>query len=241
MLFSLNRSLLLLAPLLVLAGVADGEGDQANVGDGALILTSRELHTVAVMDIEGLATYDDVDALTDRQRRSAIGGPGNFDGAGSRDGRGGGGTLAGSGAGSFVGVSTRNGNFSVLPFKVHAVNGLDELSIEKGPLFNASIEAYFPRGALLMLQLKGTADGIGSASFLTSPGTTIVETSRTRKHTATTIYLEHSYAGLSTAETNDDNDDTTTYKEFGKCYFRTGDGDDEDESGAKDNDDNRLA
>ena len=105
------------------------------------------MHTVAVMDIEGLATYDEHDALTDRQRRTAMDSAGDPTRAGSRDSRGGGAVAGGSGIGSFFGMSTRNGNFSELPFKVHAVNGLDEFSIEKGPLDQE--KEYFPRGALL--------------------------------------------------------------------------------------------
>jgi hypothetical protein len=169
------------------------------------------------MDIEGLATYDALDALADRQRHAGGGGAGDGgDGGGGRGGGGGGDgmVVGGSGSGSFRSLSTRNGNFTKLPFKVHAVNGMDEFSIERGSLFNDSI-AYFPRGALLLILLKGTtrspADGIGAASISNHPGTRIVETSRTRKHTTTTIYLQHPYAGRNTAELDTvDADGTTT-------------------------------
>ena len=101
--------------------------EQTPIND-PLILTSLETSTVAIMDIQGLATFDAVDALMNHR----------------------GGRNRGLGEESGVersvdsGFATTNGNYSRLPFKVHAVSGLSELRIESEKDFNAS-HTYFPR------------------------------------------------------------------------------------------------
>ena len=162
--------------------------EQTPIND-PLILTSLETSTVAIMDIQGLATFDAVDALMNHR----------------------GGRNRGLGEESGVersvdsGFATTNGNYSRLPFKVHAVSGLSELRIESEKDFNAS-HTYFPRGSLLML-LSPNHDkmrkalfttSFGDSIFATNTGAHIVEAARSQKHTGSTIFLQNPFPGRST-------------------------------------------
>ena len=129
-----SAGILLLVFLFAIAYRGGASGDNTDARENTLILTSRESHTVAILDIEGLATFDALDALYDYQSRSR----GRASADGSNDGRkimgpSSGGGSSSSSSSSIHGLATRNGNFSELPFNVHAVNGLDELTIERGP------------------------------------------------------------------------------------------------------------